>query len=70
MKKIQLAYVKTNRGRILVQRPANNQWGFELCDHDQSWPGGFDVARTWRVLSESKVPQRDLDRLGELSEYA
>jgi hypothetical protein len=45
-------YVLTDAGTILVQRPAANDWGFELCDDDQSWPGGLGVAFSWTLLPD------------------
>ena len=35
-------YVKTDTGEWLVKLVDDNaQFGFYLCDDDQSWPGGF-----------------------------
>lgn len=62
------AYVRTSEGIYLVQRPADNEWGFELCDDDQSWPGGFGVATKWDVFHESRVPAEEKERLGWLLE--
>ena len=41
-------YVRTDAGEILVQVPDKDSvWGFYLTDGDQSWDGGFGVAREW-----------------------
>jgi hypothetical protein len=56
-------YVRTDRGQILVQVPADNQWGFDLRSDDQSWPGGFGVAGEWTAIPASDVSAADCDRL-------
>lgn len=43
-------YVVTDSGKILVQTPENNLWGFSLQDDDQSWPGGFGIAQSWDAI--------------------
>ena len=57
-------YVKTDTNMVLVQVPDDNEFGFSLCDDDQSWPGGFGVARRWEIIPESEVPDEDRERLG------
>lgn len=61
-------YVRTDTGIILVQLPADNQWGFELCDDDQVWPGGVGVAESWEAISVDAVSAEDRERLGWLLE--
>lgn len=56
-------FVHTEDGQYLIQRPADNQWGFELLSEDQSWPGGIGAARTWTAVARESVPpeaERDL----------
>lgn len=48
---IPTGYVITQNGTILIQRPADNQWGFELCDDDQVFPGGFGLG-SWTLLAD------------------
>ena len=53
-------YVETDTGEILVQLPADNQWGFLLADDDQTWDGGFGCGATsWKPLPED-APQLTL----------
>lgn len=63
---IKAGYVRTGTGQVLVQKPADNQWGFELADDDQSWPGGFGIASSWELIPESEVSDADRQRLGWL----
>ena len=49
-------YVCTESGRYLVQVPDDSQWGFALCDDDQSWPGGFGIASEWTAIGADQVP--------------
>ena len=59
-----VGYVVTDTGHYLVQRPADNQWGFELLSADQSWPGGIGAARTWTAVAREDVPPEVEDSLG------
>lgn len=61
-------FVRTTDGRYLVQVPADNQWGFSLCDDDQSWPGGHGVASEWEAVTPDQVPAEEQKRLGWLLE--
>ena len=56
-------YVRTNTGRILVQVPDETEFGFSLCDGEQSWPGGFGIASDWTAISPSEVPAEIRARL-------
>lgn len=63
------AYVVTDKGDILVQRPADNQWGFELCDDDQAWVGGYGIVnREFTVLADDdpRITPADREQLGHL----
>lgn len=44
-------YVILENGTILVQIPADNQWGFSLADEDQAWAGGIGLG-VWRLLAD------------------
>lgn len=55
-------YVVTDQGGILVQLPDDNQWGFVLCDEDQSWPGGFGIASSWERIADDDPRITDQDR--------
>jgi len=57
-------FVLTQAGEYLVQRPADNQWGFELLDADQSWPGGIGVATQWTAVARESVPAEAERALG------
>ena len=56
-------YVRSDDGDWYVQIPAENEWGFSLCDEDQSWPGGFGAGRVWQVIPAQKVPRAVRNRL-------
>lgn len=58
-------YVLTSSGTYLVQRPAENQHGFELLDEEQSWPGGFGApgGGSWEAVSAESVPADVRERL-------
>ena len=62
--KVYCGYVVTDNGNYLIQRPADNQWGFELLSADQSWPGGIGAARTWTAVAREDVPPEVEDSLG------
>jgi hypothetical protein len=55
-------WVITDNGTILIQRPANNQWGFELASDDQTWPGGFGIAQSWEAIPDDDPRITDEDR--------
>lgn len=60
-------YVITSDGEYLVQRQADNMWGFELCSEDQSWPGGHGLpSSSWETVDEGDVPPEVKDRLDYL----
>jgi hypothetical protein len=57
---VKASFVVTDRGRYLVQIEDADRWprhGFALCDDDQAWEGGLGVATSWKVVSESEVPE-------------
>ena len=60
-----IGYVITEAGSVLVQVPADNRWGFCLCDDDQSWPGGFGVASNWEAVADDdpRITTADRERL-------
>ncbi len=58
-------------GKILIQIPAANQWGFDLCDEYDNWPGGLMGGQTtWQVIAEADVPQADIDRLAQILSWS
>lgn len=68
MANVKAGYVVTEDGTVLVQLPADNAHGFELCDDDQSWPGGLGVAASWELVADDdpRVTDDDRERLGWL----
>lgn len=65
---IPTGYVITESGLILVQRPADCRWGFELCDDDQVFPGGHGVASEWTLLAgdDPRITPQARERLSWL----
>lgn len=65
MADIHTGYVVTDTGSILVQHPDENQWGFSLCDDEQSWPGGIGVAGEWTAIApdDPRITDDDRERL-------
>ena len=57
-------FVITPEGEYFIQRPADNQWGFELLSADQSWPGGIGAARSWKAVARESVPPEVEEELG------
>ena len=62
--KVYCGYVVTDNGNYLIQRPADNQWGFELVDADSSWPGGIGAAKKWKAVAREDVPLEVEEELG------
>ena len=64
-------YVQDADGNYFVQLPAENTWGFTICDEDQSWPGGFGGPRSpWTLIDPKNVPAHVRESLGSiLDEY-
>ncbi len=53
MPSVQLSYVLTSDGQVLVQVPdIDSKWGFYLTDDEQSWDGGFGIASDWEAIPE------------------
>ena len=65
-KQVPTGFVKTSDGTWLVQKPADNQWGFVLCDDDQSWDGGVGIATSFELVAQNKVPKKVREELGWL----
>ncbi|GIV04198.1 MAG: hypothetical protein KatS3mg015_3028 [Fimbriimonadales bacterium] len=62
-------YVRTENGDYLLQVDSEvlfPRWGFAICDGEQSWEGGFGIAKEWTVVPEDEVPQ-DIRRKLELA---
>jgi len=61
-----VGYVLTDNGQVLLQVPDDNQWGFALQDDDQTWPGGFGAANSWKPLKDTdrRITKVDRERLG------
>jgi len=64
-------YVVAAAGKVLVQLPANNEWGFCLVTADESFPGGIEVF-VWEcvTLDDPRVTAKDEERLGWLLNVA
>jgi hypothetical protein len=62
-------YVIVPSGAILLQVPAKNQWGFVLCDDEQSWPGGLPFC-SWGFLEpcDPRITPDVRERLGPVLE--
>jgi len=56
-----IGYVITSTGKVLMQIPSNNQWGFSIQDDDQTWPGGCGIGE-WGVLEDTDPRITDADR--------
>lgn len=55
-------FVITDRGNVLVQLPADNEWGFSLHSDDQEWPGGLGIADEWGGVDASDPRITDDER--------
>jgi hypothetical protein len=64
-------YVVAAAGKVLVQLPANNEWGFCLVTADESFPGGIGVF-VWECVTpdDPRVTAKDKERLGWLLNVA
>ena len=49
-------YVITDREEYLLQRHADNIYGFELTDGKEVWPGGIGKAAKVMPIHKSQVP--------------
>lgn len=64
-------FVLGSDGRVLVQLPADNQFGFVLADEESTWAGGIGSGfTTWKLVDQSQVSPDDVERLGWLIENA
>lgn len=61
-----VGYVKDETGSVFVQVWDDNEWGFSICDDDQTWAGGFGLGSNWWPIDESDVSEEDKDRLSWL----
>lgn len=64
--KVKAGFVKTENGQIFVQIPDDNEWGFSICDDDQTWAGGFGCgSKTFTLLSDAdpEITEEDHKRL-------
>ena len=59
-------YVVTDRDEILLQRTADNPWGFELTDGTHHWPGGRGKAGKVMPVKAGRVPDELRARLDPL----
>lgn len=63
---VKAGYVLGSNDKIYVQVPADNQWGFEICDENESWPGGVNSGlKSWTLLSrdDERITNDDRSRL-------
>lgn len=64
-------FVLGNDGRVLVQLPADNQFGFVLADEESTWAGGIGSGlTTWTLVDQSQISGDDIERLAWLLENA
>jgi hypothetical protein len=63
-------YVVTDQDEILLQRVADNPWGFELTDGAQHWPGGRGKAAKVMPVKAGRVPEALRARLDPLRDGA
>jgi hypothetical protein len=63
-KQVDAGFVRDAQGNYFVQLPDDNQWGFSICDDDQTWPGGLGgPSSPWKLVDADEVPAADRDRL-------
>lgn len=63
---VKAGYVIGSDGKIYVQLPAENRWGFVICDDEQSWDGGVNSGlNSWVLVAEDdkRVTEGDKSRL-------
>jgi hypothetical protein len=53
---------------VQVDNPSS-QWGFYLADDDQTWDGGFGIAKEWHPVKASEVPAHIRKRIGPLYSF-
>ena len=65
MATVQTGYVIGSDGKIYVQVRDNSQFGFSICDDDQSWAGGIGLGN-WTLIAsnDSRITDEDRERLG------
>lgn len=63
-------YVVTDRDEILLQRTAENPWGFELTDGVEHWAGGRGKASKVLPVKANRVPDELRARLDPLRDGA
>jgi hypothetical protein len=60
-------FVVGSDGRIYAQMPAENPFGFVICDDDQSWAGGVNSGLShWTLLANDdlRITEDDRERIG------
>lgn len=68
---VQSAYVRHSNGGYYVQHRDDNQHGFALSDDESSYPGGLGLGNgSWVIVRPEDVPIEEIERLGELADYA
>jgi uncharacterized membrane protein len=66
-------YVITEAGLVLVQvSDETSRWGFALVDDEQTWDGGFIIAKFWDLVEDDdpRITDEDRDRLGWILDQA
>jgi hypothetical protein len=64
---VKAGFVLGSDGDIYAQIPADNQWGFSICDDDQAWAGGVGSGlESWTLLpnEDSRITEDDRERIG------
>jgi hypothetical protein len=59
-------YVLGSDGKIYVEIPMQDHFGFAICDEDQSWQGSFIPFKSWTLLAndDPRISESDRERLG------
>jgi hypothetical protein len=60
-------FVLGSDGRIYAQMPAENLFGFVICDDDHSWAGGINSGLAhWTLLAndDPRITEDDRERIG------
>mgnify|MGYP006921330813 CR=1 FL=1 len=63
---IHAGYVRSSEGDWYVQLPADNRWGFVLCDDELSHD--FPPCNEWEPVAEADVPDGVRESLGWIIE--
>ncbi len=71
--KAKAGYVLGSDGKIYVQVQDDSQFGFAICDDEQSWAGGVGSGlASWTLIpnDDSRITDEDRERLGWILDEA